>query len=242
MLQKTRGIVLRSMKYKDTSLIVDIYTEQSGRASFLVSVPRSRKASLRTSLFQPLALLEFEAEVRPTASLHKIKEAKSDYPFTSLPFDPYKSAIALFLSEFLYRAIREEAENRTLFAYLYHSIVWLDECRHNFSNFHLVFLMRLSRFLGLYPNLEEYKAGDCFDLLNACFTPLPPQHHSYYLTPAEAARVPRLMRMRYENMHLFAMSRAERVRCLQVLNDYYRLHLPGFPVLKSLEVLTELFN
>lgn len=143
---------------------------------------------------------------------------------------------------FLYRAVREEAENRPLFAYLQHSIIWLDECRDSFANFHLVFLMRLSRFLGLYPNLEDYENGDYFDLLNACFTPLRPQLHSFYILPAEASRLTMLMRMNYETMHLFAMNRAERTRCLTIMNEYYRLHLPDFPVLKSLEVLKELFD
>ena len=216
MLQKTKGIVLHTLKYNDTSIIVDIYTELSGRASFLVAVPRSRKAAVKSVLFQPLSFIEFEAD--------------------------YKSAMALFLSEFLYRAIREEAENRPLFAYLQHSIIWLDECREGFSNFHLVFLMRLSRFLGLYPNLEDYHAGDYFDLLNACFTSTRPQLHSSYINPEDAGRLRQLMRMNYETMHLFGMSRAERTRCLTTINDYYSLHLPDFPVLKSLEVLKELFD
>ena len=242
MLQKTLGIVLRTLKYKDTSIIVDIYTEVSGRASFLVSVPRSRKAAMKPALFQPLALMELEADFRPNATIYKVKEAKSFYPFASLPYDPYKSAIALFLSEFLCRAVREETENRPLFAYLQHSIIWLDECRAGFANFHLVFLMRLSRFLGLYPNLEDYAAGDYFDLQNACFTPLRPSLHSNYIAPEEASRLIMLMRMNYETMHLFAMNRIERARCLMIMNEYYRLHLPDFPVLKSLEVLQALFD
>ena len=127
MLQKTVGIVLHTLKYNDTSNIVEMYTELLGRASFLVSVPRSRKAAVKSVLFQPLSLIEFEADYRPNATLYKIKEAKSFFPFSSIPYDPYKSAIALFLAEFLYRAIREEAENRPLFAYLIHSITWLDE-------------------------------------------------------------------------------------------------------------------
>ena len=242
MLQKTRGIVLHTLKYNDTSIIVDIYTELSGRASFLVAVPRSRKAAVKSVLFQPLSFIEFEADYRPNARSEEVKEAKSFYPFSSIPYDPYKSAMALFLSEFLYRAIREEAENRPLFAYLQHSIIWLDECREGFSNFHLVFLMRLSRFLGLYPNLEDYHAGDYFDLLNACFTSTRPQLHSSYINPEDAGRLRQLMRMNYETMHLFGMSRAERTRCLTTINDYYSLHLPDFPVLKSLEVLKELFD
>lgn len=242
MLQKTVGIVLHTLKYSDTFHIVEMYTELSGRASFLVKVPRSRKAAVKSVLFQPFSLIEFEADIRPNSTLYKIKEAKSYLPFSSIPYDPYKSAIALFLAEFLYRAIREEAENRPLFAYLIHSITWLDECREGFANFHLVFLMRLSRFLGLYPNLDDYHEGDYFDMLNACFTSQRPQLHSSYISPVEAARLNRLMRMNYDTMHLFAMNRVERARCLVILNEYYRLHLPDFPELKSLEVLKELFD
>lgn len=242
MLQKTLGIVLHTLKYKDTSIIVDIYTEVAGRASFMVSVLRSRKATVKPVLFQPLALVELEADFRPNTSIYRIKEAKSFHPFTSIPYDPYKAAIALFLSEFLYRAAREEVENKPLFAYLRHSILWLDECTTGFANFHLVFLMRLSRFLGLYPNLEDYTEGDYFDLQNACFTSLRPQLHSHYIDPAEAANLTKLMRMNYETMHLFNMNRTERNRCLMIMNEYYRLHLPDFPVLKSIEVLKELFD
>lgn len=240
MFQKTVGMVLRTLKYSDTSNIVDIYTREKGRASFLVPVPRSRKSAVKAVLFQPLSMVEFEADYRPTASLYRIKEVKSRHPFQTLPYDPYKSSIAMFLAEFLCRALREEAENAPLFAYLEHSVCWLDECVRNFSNFHLVFLMRFSRFLGLYPNTEHYAQGCFFDMLNACFVSSRPSHGAF-LEPEEASRVHLLMRMNYETMHLFAMSRRERNRCLVIINDYYRLHLPDFPVLKSLEVLKELF-
>ena len=241
MLQKTVGIVLHTLKYNDTSNIVDIYTRENGRASFLGPLPRSRKSAVKAVLFQPLSIIEFEADYRPTASIYRIREAKSRYPFRTLPYDPYKSSIAMFLAEFLYRSLREEAENEPLFAYLEHSIHWLDECEKNFSNFHLVFLMRFSRFLGLYPNTENYVEGCFFDMVNACFTLLQPSHGAF-LKPDEASRINLLMRMNYETMHLFAMNRTERNRCLTIINDYYRLHLPDFPVLKSLDVLKELFG
>lgn len=242
MLQKTRGIVLRTMKYKDSSLIVDIYTEVRGRASFWVNVSRSRKSAVKSVLFQPLALVELETDFRPNTSIYKVREAKLFHPLTSLPYDPYKSSIALFLAEFLYRAVREEDENRPLFAYLQHSIEWLDASREGFANFHLVFLMRLSRFLGLYPNLDDYHKGDYFDLQSACFTSMQPQSHANYLSPQEALQLKNLMRMKFETMHLFRMNRVERNRCLTILNDYYRLHLPDFPMLKSIDVLQELFD
>jgi DNA repair protein RecO (recombination protein O) len=240
--QKIRGIVLHVLKYNDTSNIVDIYTEQSGRASFLLKIPCSHKSGVKNVLFQPWAMVELEVDVRPTSNLHRIQEAKSFCPFVSLPYHPYKSSIAMFLAEFLYRALKEEAPNEPLFAYLMHSIRWLDECENRpFANFHLVFLMRLSRFLGLYPNVEDYTSGCYFDMLNACFTPLMPKSGAF-LKPDEAARIRLLLRMNYETMHLFGMNRTERNRCLMVINDYYRLHIPDFPVLKSLDVLKELFG
>ena len=242
MLQKTVGIVLHTLKYSDTSNIVEMYTELFGRCSFLVTVPRSRKAAVKSVLFQPFALIEIETDIRSTRTLHKIKEAKSFYPFSSIPYDPYKSAIALFLAEFLSRAIREEVENRPLFTYLLHSITWLDECNNEFANFHLVFLMRFSRFLGLYPNLDDYHKGDYFDLLNGSFVSLRPQLHASFIGSEESSRLIQLMRMNYDTMHLFQMNRNERAHCLVVLNEYYRLHLPDFPVLKSLGVLQELFD
>ena len=147
---------MHSLKYSDSANIVTVYTEQHGCVSYMVSLSRSKRGGRSNALYLPLALIEFESDYRMNVSIHRMKEVKALYVFRSLPYDPYKSAIALFLSEFLYRAVREEAENRPLFAYLRHSIIWLDECGTGFANFHLVFLMRLSRFLGLYPNLEDY--------------------------------------------------------------------------------------
>lgn len=221
--------------------IVDVYSKLSGRASFLIRVSRSRKSNVKSVLFQPLSFVEIEADFRAKSSIYPIRNAKTWIPFQSIPYDPYKSAMALFLSEFLYRALKEEEGNEPLFAYLEHSILWLDTCQTNFSNFHLVFLMRLSRFLGLYPNLAHYRKGSYFDMLNAQFSSTLPTHASF-LSAEESARVPLLMRMNYETMHIVRMNRNQRDRCLTLINDYYRLHLPDFPVLKSLDVLKAIFD
>ncbi|WP_300725623.1 DNA repair protein RecO [uncultured Bacteroides sp.] len=240
MLQKLVGVVLHTVKYSDKQNIVHIYTEQGGRMSFLVPAQRSKRSMVRQVLFQPLSLVEFDADIRPKSGLHPVKEAKAWYLFQSLPYDPYKSAIAMFLSEFLYRALKEETDNEALFSYLINSIQWLDACDSNFANFHLVFLMRLSRFLGLYPNMDDYADGCYFDMMNACFVQNQPLH-GMFIRPEESARLRNLMRMNYDTMHLFGMNRMERNRCLDIINEYYRLHLPDFPELKSLRVLQELF-
>jgi len=162
-------------------------------------------------------------------------------PFFSIPFHPHKLAISLFMAEFLYYALRSEQRNELLYDYLESSILWLDGQEGRFANFHLVFLMRLSRFLGFYPNLEHYQTGDYFDLRDSVFLPLPPIHRDF-LYPEEAEKVQLMMRMDYPTMHLFQMSHQERNRLLEVVLIYYRLHLPDFPEMKSVEVLQELFR
>lgn len=242
MLQKTTGIVLRTQKFKDTQLISVVYTELYGRTALLVPVSRSRKTKVHAGLFQPFSIVDIEADFKPNKSFSHIKDAKSAYPFTSIPFSPQKSAIALFLSDFLYKAIQEEAENKSLFSFLLTAIKWLDVSVEDYANYHLVFLMHLSRFLGFYPYLDNYQEGDYFDLLNACFVPSKPTTHTSFIQPDEAAALRQLMRMNFETMYLFKFNRVIRQRCLVILNEYYRLHIPGFPELNSLRILKELFD
>jgi DNA repair protein RecO (recombination protein O) len=196
---------------------------------------------MKKQFFQPLTFLEIEVDVRPNIQLQKLSDVRLAMPFFSIPFHPHKLAISLFMAEFLYYALRSEQRNELLYDYLESSILWLDGQEGRFANFHLVFLMRLSRFLGFFPNLEHYQTGDYFDLRDSVFLPLPPIHRDF-LYPEEAEKVQLMMRMDYPTMHLFQMSHQERNRLLEVVLIYYRLHLPDFPEMKSVEVLQELFR
>ena len=240
MLTKTQAIVLHALKYGETRMIVDMFTKAHGRLSFMVSIPKTSKARIKKQLFQPLTLLEVETDIRPKAQLQKMSDVRLASPFTTIPFHPHKLAITLFVAEFLYYALRSEQRNETLFDYITSSIQWLDSQTDRFANFHLVFLMRLSRFLGFYPNLDDYQAGDYFDLRESTFCSQPPLHHDF-LQPDEAAKLQLMMRMDYPTMHLVRLSHHERNRLLEVAITYYRLHLPSFPELKSLSVLQQLF-
>ncbi|WP_294743773.1 DNA repair protein RecO [uncultured Prevotella sp.] len=238
---KTEAIVLHSLKYGEQKIIVDMFTRQYGRLSFAVQLPRSPHAKLKKQYFQPLTLLNIEADIRQQANLQKISEVSLLSPLPSLLSEPSKLAIGLFVSEFLHYALRDEQQNEPLFDYVRSSIEWLDSREHDYANFHLVFLMHLSRFLGFYPNIEVYCEGDFFDLRAAVFCPSAPVHRDF-LMPQEAARIQLLMRMDFVSMHLFRLSRADRNRILELLILYYRLHIPQFPELRSLSVLQELFQ
>ena len=241
MLTKTQAIVLHSLKYGETRLIVDMFTRSQGRQSFIVSIPKSVKGKIKKQLFQPLTLLEIESDLRPKLQLQKLSDIRLASPFSSIPFDPNKLSISLFIAEFLYYALRSEQHNEPLFDYIVNSIQWLDAQTDRFANFHLVFLMRLSRFLGFYPNLEHYQSGDYFDLRESIFLSAPPVHRDF-LHPQEAEKIQLMMRMDFPTMHLFRMSHQERNRLLEVSLIYYRLHLPDFPELKSVSVLQELYQ
>ena len=241
MLTKTQAIVLHSLKYGETRLIVDMFTRSQGRLSFIVSIPKSVKGKIKKQLFQPLTLLEIEFDLRPKVQLQKLSDVRLASPFSSIPFDPHKLSISLFVAEFLYYALRSEQYNEPLFDYIVNSIQWLDAQTDHFANFHLVFLMRLSRFLGFYPNLDNYQTGDYFDLRESAFLSNPPIHRDF-LYPLEAEKIQLMMRMDFPTMHLFRMSHQDRNRLLEVSLIYYRLHLPDFPELKSVSVLQEIYQ
>ena len=240
MLTKTQAIVLHTIKYGETLIIVDMFTRTHGRLSFIVNIPKSIKAKTKKQFFQPLNILEIEVDVRQKVQLQKLSDVRLASPFSSIPFNPHKLSISLFIAEFLYYALRSEQQNALLYDYVESSILWLDSQDDRYANFHLVFLMRLSRFLGFYPNLEHYQTGDYFDLRESMFLPTPPLHRDF-LYPQEAEKVQLMMRMDYPTMHLFKMTHQERNRLLEVTITYYRLHLTDFPELKSIAVLQELY-
>lgn len=240
MLIKTKAIVLRCIKYGDSSLIADILTEAMGRVSFIVRIPKTAKAKVKKQFFQPLTILELEFDHRQRSQLQHIRNVRIALPYTSIPFEPAKSCILIFLAEFLYYVTRDEQQNTPLYNYVESSLAWLDGASSGFASFHLVFMMRLSRFVGFFPNFDDFMPGCLFDLRSGSFCQNVPLHTDY-LIPQEAERVGKLMRMDYETMRLFRLSHSERNRIATLTLLYYRLHVPDMPELKSFPILQELF-
>ena len=221
MMEKTRAIVLHSLRYADAKVIVTLFTESRGAQSFMVRVPRSRRSVMQNVLLSPLSLLEIDFDYEESRRMQRLVDVRVSEPYQSLPYNPMKQTIALFLSEFLYYGLREEQVNPELFAYLEHSLLWLDNRTKDYANFPVTFLIRLSRFLGIWPDMEEAQAA---------------------LRGDEVPLVPLLLRMDFATMHLFRFSREQRARVMQVINDYYRLHVPHFPELRSMAILREVLS
>lgn len=241
MLQRSRALVLHTLKYDDDRLICALLTEESGFVSVVVRRPRSRRSGVPPALLQPFSALVVEWDERAKSELYPLRSAAREAVWADLPYHAVKRAQVMFLSEVLYHVLRREQSSPALYAFVRASLEWLDAAQRGIANFHIVFLLRLTRFAGFFPNLDEAAGGGWFDLQSGSFAPRQPLH-PYFLPPAEARLLPRLMRMQYATMHLFRMSAAERRRLLAHLADYYRLHVPGLPELRSPEVLAEVFG
>ena len=235
----TAGLVLSSIKYGDSSLIVRILTREAGLKSYLVKgVLKSKKGKLKSAYFQPLSQLELVVTHRAKTNLHYIREAKIDYPYASLPTDWTKQAIVLFLAEVLTKVIREEEQNTGLFDYLQTALQWLDT-HDQVGNFHLVFLLQLSKYLGFYPDTSRDDLP-YFDLVEGEFIQEIGNHP--VLQKDELIHFKRLLGIHFEASHTVQLSKQERHQLLDAILTYFEVHLQGFSQPRSLAVLHEVFN
>lgn len=241
MYEKTRGIVLYTIPYKDNLSVVHIYTERYGRMSYTLLRGNGRAAKMSRALYSPLSLLEMEVEVRSTREMQRIREAHTWVSLPRLQGDPVRASLAMFLSEFLGSVLRGNEAQPQLFEYVARSILLLDRMEQGLGNFHLAFLVGLTTYMGITPNVESYRTGTFFDMQEGIFVPHRPLINPS-LPPVEAAFVVRLLRMTYANMHAYKFSRGERALILDRIIAYYGVHLSGMGVLKSPAVLHAIFD
>jgi len=241
MLHKTRGIVLHSFTYNDKYAITQIYTEEFGKVSYLTAQSKGKRTRVPKSLFHALSVLDLEVEHKNLRDIQRIKEAKVYLPLSSILFDPVKSTVGIFLAEFISRVTKDVQANKNLFDFICQSIRIFDLAENGVANFHLVFMIRLSIFLGFYPQAERYMPDMFFDMQNGEFVRTKP-FHPHFLNPGDSRVFLLLLRMNYENMHTFSFSGKQRTDIINRILEYYKLHLSDFPEMKSLEVLRDFFH
>ncbi|MAY22689.1 MAG: DNA repair protein RecO [Flavobacteriaceae bacterium] len=235
----TQAIVISSLKYAEADLIVSCFTKSYGLKSYLLrGILKSRKGKLRTSLFQPLTLLQLEAFHKDKGALERINEAKVMIPYQTLHTDVIKSSLLLFLSEVLKNSIKEEAPNPTLFKYITESMIWLD-AHNEVANFHLLFLLKLSLYLGFYPDFSENEKR-YFNLMEGNFQSFSAGDYAEEGSVVETLKA--LDRLSFEELPSWNISKQNRMETLDLLLKYYQIHLQGFRKPKSLPVLQQLFH
>lgn len=240
MLVKTRGIVLNSIKYSDSSIITKIYTEEFGLLSFIVRGVRKRKARMPASFFQAFTIVDLDINYKSKSNLQNIKEIGLAQRTDSLHSDIRKSTIALFLAEVLHKSLEEEQQDKALFEFLQLTISFLDSMESSFSSFHLVFLLQLSKHLGFYPNESMIDRGDYFNMESGVFEAEPFSEH--FLDQELSAKLKALLKLSYLECGLLKLSGDQRSKLLIALIQYYQLHLPGMGRISSQEVLESVFQ
>ena len=241
MLIKTRGIIFRSIKYSETSIIADIFTEEKGLRSYIISGVRSKKARVSASLLQVMTLVEIVAYFREDKDLHRIKEIKIDHVYTSIPFDIVKGAVGLFMIELARKSIQESEENRKLFTFLYESFRLLDTTENSVANLHLSFMIELSGYLGFIPGGEFNDEFAIFDLEEGVFVKEIP-HHFHYLNKKTGELLHHFLKTAIWESHAIKMDRASRKELLDNLLLFYGLHIENFQKINAHQILEEILE
>ena len=239
MIVATRAIVLSSLKFGDSDLIVKCFTASSGLKSYLLrNILKSKKGKFKVSLFQPLTILEIIASHKNKGNLERIKEAKVNYSYRTLHTQIVKSSMTIFIAEILVTTINEEAEDIDLFNFIEESLLWLDKSV-KISNFHILFLLKLSMYFGFYPDTDTLEKS-YFNLMEGVFQDL--NTDKYSEKSQRVANLKEFFGIDFDKSNEINLKKIERSDLLTLLLQYYQLHLHGFKNPKSLVVLNQIFE
>jgi len=239
MLVKTNAIVLSKLKYRDNDLIVKCYTKHRGIVSYLIrGAYKSSSGSSKSVYFQPLSLLIIEENFRPNYSLQNIKEVKFDYLYKTLHTHILKSAIVMFLTEVLSSVLKEEEQNESLYEYIENALLLLDQ-EIEFSNFHLLFLLNLTKYLGFYPDNENLDKA-YFNLSNGLFESKKDEFYS--ISGENLSILKQLLGINFDVLNTIKLNSKQRQSFLNIVLLYFELHLGDFKKPKSLQIFNQVFN
>lgn len=238
MIVSTKAIVIHSLKFGDTSLIVKLYTQTDGIKSYLIKGAFSNKSKFKAAYFQPLTLLDIEASHNNKGTLNSLKEVRVHYHYQTIPTNIVKQTILIFLAEILNSSLVEDGNQETLFEYLITALTWLDT-HDKTSNFHLLFLLNLSKYLGFYPE-TKMNGANYFDLSEGKF--------SNNLTVGEVINnddlklFKSLLGTNFDSIDELKLNSQIRQQLLNILIHYYEIHISGFKKPKSLPILKSIFE
>ena len=245
MIHKTKGIVLRAVKYGETSLVVTIFTELFGLQSYLVNGVRTptKKGTAKANLFQPAAMLELVAYRNEFKNLQRLKEFRWGYLYQHILSDVRKNAVALFMIELLSKCLKQPETNAELFYFSEDALVHLDTATDTVAaNFPLFFALHLAVFFGFRIHDEFSEEKHYLDLEEGVFTAIQPNHPNYLDDKAAEVTSYILKVQQPAELEEFKLNQEFRRFLLSSYESYYRLHIAEFGSMKTLPVLREMMN
>jgi DNA repair protein RecO (recombination protein O) len=236
----TKGIVLRTVAYGDTSLIAQVYTELFGVQSYMIKGIRkaSKKGSHKAIYFQPAAILEMEVYHNEFKSLQFIKSFDWGYTYQHIFFDVVRNAVALYMVELLQHSLKQPEANPELFYLMHDSLVHADKTdTATLANLPLYFTLHLAAELGFEIQGQYSTQTPILDLMEGCFTTKAPVHQ-HYLAVNESAIISNIQNIHfYEALATIKLNQATRRQLLEALQQYLALHVADFGTIKSLHIL-----
>ncbi len=246
MKQHISGIVLGTVRHSDRHNVTNVYTRERGRMAFLSPAGSSKSSRQTAARLQPLSIIEAEANISPTRELHILSAILPIKVWKTLYYDPFKSSVVMFLSEFLTKLLREAPSEPRLWDFIANSMSILDATDNRIAtaNFHITFLISLSFMMGIQPDVSEYGDGMEFDMKSGTmaypFSAI--SHNGIRLDAYKTSFLPTILRINFANARFFRFSGKERSELLDHILKYYGLHFPGSDNLKSLEIMKEIFS
>ncbi|MCL6523017.1 MAG: DNA repair protein RecO [Thermoflavifilum sp.] len=243
MLQKTRGVVLRAVRYGETSLVVTIFTEQLGIQSYLVNgVRTARPARMKPVFFQPGTILDLVVYHHTGKNLQRISEIQFGYVYRQILADPIKSAVMLYITELLLRLLQHPQVLRELYQFTEQALVWLDQASSRVANLPLYFTLQTAALLGVGLQNNYDVSKPYFDLHEGLFTAQIPAHPDYMGTNEAKLTSQLLNCQNADEAAVIPLTRQQRRKLIGFYQDYLRWHVPGFTALLGLDTLFQLFD
>lgn len=240
MSEKVEGIVLNVRKYNDRNNIVTLFTRERGRLSFISPIGSGKASNVRRARLQPLSVVSTDLNYKATVELQRLGSISSSEIWSDIYFHPSKRALALFISEFLYRLLNASMPDSGLYEFLIKSFRLLDGMQEGIADFHIPFLVSLLSFSGIQPDLTNYQPNYIFDFSSGAFISAK-ESSGPSLKGEEAKAVIFVMRLNFSNMKRLRLTAVNRRQILYGLLNYYSFHFPGLGNLKSPEILREVF-
>lgn len=247
MKEKITGIVLGTVRHSDRHNVTGIYTRERGRMALLTPAGASRQSRQTAACFQPLSVVEAHVNISPSRDLLVPTATTRVEVWRTIYYEPLKMTIAMFLSEFLNRLLRDSPAEPMLWDFILQSIRLLDTTDDDTStaNFHITFLIGLMRMTGIFPDLSGYAEGMEFDMKSGRMVlPFSIQGgaRGLRIDARQSAFLPKLARLNYANSFRFRFNGKERSEILHHILRYYGCHFPGCDNIKSLDILKEVFS
>jgi len=240
-IEKVVGIVTDVLRHSDKHNVVTLFTRDQGRVALLSSAGNGKTARMRNAALMPLSVISADINFNATRDLQFLGKFTREMLWKDLYFNPVKSAVGIFLAEFLNSYLRESPPDRNVWEFVVRAVASLDSCRKGIANFHIAFLIDFLNFAGIRPDLTEWRDGSWFDMQGGTMSIFPPPHRNV-LTPTQASILPLLSRLNLRTSRVYHFNATERRELLRGLLHYYSLHFPGLSALKSPAVLSEVFG